>query len=34
MFGFTPRPYFSATPGSETPPKVNFDFNSAAPAKP
>src|SRR5580658_3808660 len=30
MFGFTSRPYFSATPGSETPPKVNFDFNSAA----
>ena len=34
MFGFTARPYFSATPGSETPPKVQFDFNSAAPAKP
>ena len=34
MFGFTSRPYFSATPGSEAPPKVNFDFNSAAPAKP
>jgi LemA protein len=34
MFGFTSRPYFSATPGSETPPKVNFDFSNAAPAKP
>jgi len=32
MFGFTARPYFSATPGSETPPKVQFDFNQA-PAK-
>jgi LemA protein len=34
MFGFTSRPYFSATAGSETPPKVQFDFNSPAPAKP
>ncbi len=34
MFGFTSRPYFTATAGSETPPKVQFDFNSAAPAKP
>ena len=34
MFGFTARPYFSATPGSDTPPKVQFDFNNAAPAKP
>jgi len=33
MFGFGPRPYFTATPGSETPPKVQFDFNQA-PAKP
>ena len=32
--GFAPRPYFTATAGSETPPKVQFDFNSAAPAKP
>jgi len=23
-FGFSPRPYFSATPGSEAPPKVDF----------
>jgi LemA protein len=35
MMGFTPRPYFTATPGSETPPKVNFDFDAKpAPAKP
>jgi LemA protein len=34
MFHFAPRPYFAATAGSETPPKVQFDFNSAAPAKP
>jgi len=34
MFGFTQRPYFSATAGSETPPKVQFDFSGAAPAKP
>jgi LemA protein len=34
MFGFHPKPYFSATPGAETPPKVNFDFgNKPAPAK-
>src|SRR5208337_3739357 len=32
--GFTPRPYFSATAGSETPPKVQFDFGGAATAKP
>jgi LemA protein len=34
MLGFSSRPYFTATTGSETPPKVQFDFNSAAPAKP
>jgi LemA protein len=34
MFGFAQRPYFSATAGSETPPKVQFDFGGAAPAKP
>ena len=34
MFGFTNRPYFSATAGSDTPPKVQFDFTSPAPAKP
>ena len=27
IFGFHERPYFTATPGSETAPKVNFDFN-------
>lgn len=25
-FGFHSKPYFSATPGAETPPKVQFDF--------
>lgn len=35
MFGHTPRPYFSATPGSDRPPEVKFDFNQPAPvAKP
>ena len=36
FFGFKEKPYFAATPGAETPPKVNFDFNkpAAAPAKP
>lgn len=36
MFGHTVRPYFTATPGSDKPPTVNFDFNGAqpAPAKP
>jgi len=29
-FGFQYKPYFSATPGAETPPKVQFDFNNAA----
>jgi LemA protein len=37
MFGFAPKPYFQATPGAETPPKVQFDFGGAssntAPAK-
>jgi LemA protein len=35
--GFTPRPYFSAAPGSEAAPKVKFDFGGTptpAPAKP
>ncbi len=31
-FGFSPKPYFTATAGSETPPKVQFDFNQTAPA--
>jgi len=30
--GFQYKPYFSATPGAETPPKVQFDFNKTAPA--
>jgi LemA protein len=39
LMGFQPKPYFSATPGAETPPKVNFDFGnpgatSAPAAKP
>jgi LemA protein len=34
MLGFTQRPYFTATVGSDAPPKVQFDFNSPAPAKP
>jgi LemA protein len=34
--GFQPKPYFQAAPGSETPPKVQFDFGQpkTAPAKP
>lgn len=32
MFGHTPRPYFTATSGAETPPKVDFDFGKPAPA--
>jgi len=27
MMGFSPKPYFTATAGAETPPKVNFDFS-------
>jgi len=30
MFGFKEKPYFQATAGAETPPKVNFDFNAPA----
>jgi len=26
MFGHSPRPYFSATPGADRPPEVRFDF--------
>lgn len=37
-FGFHEKPYFSATPGAETPPKVRFDFgnpgSNPAPARP
>jgi LemA protein len=28
--GFHPKPYFSAQPGAETPPKVQFDFGGGA----
>jgi LemA protein len=30
MFGHTARPYFSATPGSDRPPEVKFDFGKKA----
>jgi LemA protein len=30
MFGFTSRPYFQATAGSDVPPPVHFDFNTPA----
>lgn len=29
-FGFYPKPYFAATTGAETPPKVEFDFSKPA----
>jgi LemA protein len=32
MMGFQTKPYFQATAGSETPPKVQFDFNGQKPA--
>src|SRR5271156_3709351 len=31
-FGFHEKPYFVATAGAETPPKVQFNFNNPAPA--
>jgi LemA protein len=31
MMGFQTKPYFQATAGSETPPKVNFDFGGQKP---
>ena len=34
MFGFSPKPYFSATAGADTPPKVEFDFGKPATNKP
>jgi LemA protein len=37
FFGFKDKPYFAATAGAETPPKVNFNFGqpaTPAPAKP
>src|ERR1051326_915837 len=30
--GFTEKPYFTATPGAEVPPKVQFDFGKPAPS--
>ena len=30
MFGHSPRPYFSATPGADRPPEVKFDFGKKA----
>jgi LemA protein len=32
MLGFKSKPYFTATPGAETPPKVEFNFGAPAPA--
>jgi LemA protein len=34
MFGFTPRPFFTATAGAERPPAVQFNFGSPAPSPP
>ncbi len=31
MFGFKEKPYFAATAGAETPPKVQFDFGKQTP---
>jgi LemA protein len=31
-FGFKEKPYFTATSGAETPPKVQFDFGKQAPS--
>lgn len=28
LYGFQPKPYFTATEGAETPPKVEFDFGT------
>ena len=33
-FGFSAKPYFNATPGAETPPKVQFEFGKPATNKP
>src|SRR5690242_1104136 len=32
MLGFPPKPFFTAQPGSEKPPAVQFNFTSPAPA--
>lgn len=34
MLGFHPKPYFAATAGAETPPKVQFDFNKSSEPNP
>lgn len=34
LLGFQPKPYFTAKEGAETPPKVEFNFGTPAPAKP
>ena len=34
LFGFHDKPYFAATPGSETPPKVQFDFGKQGSSSP
>jgi LemA protein len=34
LFGFKEKAYFKATPGSERPPQVEFNFGSPAPAAP
>ena len=31
-FGFSPKPYFTAQAGAETPPKVDFSLGAANPA--
>ncbi len=33
MFGYQAKPYFAAKEGSDTPPKVDFNFGKPAPAK-
>jgi LemA protein len=33
VFGFHPKAYFTAAPGADTPPKVEFDFTKQAPPK-
>src|SRR5213593_2587009 len=32
MLGFAPRPFFTAQPGAEKPPRVQFNFGTPAPA--
>lgn len=33
LFGYTPKPYFTAKEGADTPPPVQFDFGKPAPAR-